>query len=189
MHTSQIEPLLERYFDGAATLAEEEALRTFFRGPDVPEHLEPYREIFAWQDEERTVRAGAGVPDLEAVCAAAPALPEAPVVRMWNRPNRFYAIAGIAAGLLLLAGIFTALRWEMTDRANRLAREQEAEVIYNQARGALLILSGNLNHGLAHATPLASFGHAMDQARMLNKFYECETLIINPEVVNASTKH
>lgn len=189
MHTSQIEPLLERYFEGEATLAEEEALRAFFRGPDVPEHLEPYRAIFAWQDEERAIRTGAGLPEMESIAAEAMASPETPVVRMWRRSNRFYAITGIAAGLLLLAGIFTALRWELTDRSNRLAREQEAEVIYNQARGALLILSGNLNHGLAHATPLASFGQALDQAQLLNKFYECETLIINPEVVSASTKH
>lgn len=47
-----IEGLLEKYFEGTTTCAEEQALRQFFTGKDVPKHLESYRPLFACIDEE-----------------------------------------------------------------------------------------------------------------------------------------
>lgn len=47
-----IEGLLEKYFEGTTTCAEEQALRKFFTGKDVPEHLESYRPLFACIGEE-----------------------------------------------------------------------------------------------------------------------------------------
>lgn len=44
-----IEQLLQRFFDGETTLAEERELETFFASADtLPDHLAPYREMFGW---------------------------------------------------------------------------------------------------------------------------------------------
>jgi hypothetical protein len=43
----QIEPLLERFFEGSTSNREERQLYDFFAGRDVPEHLLPYRPLFA----------------------------------------------------------------------------------------------------------------------------------------------
>ena len=51
MTTSEIEQLLEKYYEGNTTLQEEEALSDFFLGGDVPEHLAMHKPVFACFDE------------------------------------------------------------------------------------------------------------------------------------------
>lgn len=43
-----IENLLERFFEGETTNAEEQELYAFFARPDLPEHLETYRPMFGF---------------------------------------------------------------------------------------------------------------------------------------------
>ncbi|WP_293710576.1 hypothetical protein [uncultured Parabacteroides sp.] len=43
-----IEYLLERFFDGQTSNAEEQVLYSFFTGPDVPEALRPYQAVFGY---------------------------------------------------------------------------------------------------------------------------------------------
>jgi hypothetical protein len=50
MKNKRMEKLVGRFLDGATTIAEERELYDFFADGDVPEHLEPYREMFAWFD-------------------------------------------------------------------------------------------------------------------------------------------
>lgn len=59
MDYKYIEELLESYWRGATTLEEEEILRLFFRGEDVPDHLLRYRPLFAWHEEARKQKPGA----------------------------------------------------------------------------------------------------------------------------------
>ena len=47
-----IEEVLNRYFEGETSVAEECELRRFFAGADVPDHLSVYRPLFAYLDEE-----------------------------------------------------------------------------------------------------------------------------------------
>lgn len=47
-----IEELLNRYFEGETSAAEERELRYFFAGANVPDHLSAYRPLFAYVDEE-----------------------------------------------------------------------------------------------------------------------------------------
>lgn len=61
-----IEELLERYFDGETSAAEEKQIRAFFASGEVPEHLAAYAPLFAYFDEEieRDAEAQVGEPDL-----------------------------------------------------------------------------------------------------------------------------
>lgn len=43
-----IEELLERFFDGQTSNAEEQELYAFFGSNDVPEHLAPYKPVFGY---------------------------------------------------------------------------------------------------------------------------------------------
>ena len=47
-----IEELLERYFEGETSAAEEKQIRAFFASGEVPEHLAAYAPLFAYFDEE-----------------------------------------------------------------------------------------------------------------------------------------
>ena len=44
----RIEELLERFFDGETSIAEEKELYQFFKRQDLPENLEQYRSVFAY---------------------------------------------------------------------------------------------------------------------------------------------
>ena len=46
-----IRQLLERYWKGETTLEEEQILRTFFIQKDIPEDMEVYRPLFAYESE------------------------------------------------------------------------------------------------------------------------------------------
>lgn len=46
-----IEELLERYFEGETSAAEEKQIRAFFASGEVPEHLAAYAPLFAYFDE------------------------------------------------------------------------------------------------------------------------------------------
>lgn len=48
----EIERLLERYFEGDTSAAEEKILRDFFASGEVPEHLLIHKPLFAYFEEE-----------------------------------------------------------------------------------------------------------------------------------------
>lgn len=49
MNYQYIEQLLERYWECQSTLEEEQILRSFFSQTDLPEHLQPYASLFAYE--------------------------------------------------------------------------------------------------------------------------------------------
>lgn len=91
-----INELLDKYFEGATSCEEERELRRFFKGDDVPEHLQIYRPLFVCLAEEVENRTN---PKTERDSETVPA-------RQYTRPHHtFYMLSGIVAGLLLLIGI------------------------------------------------------------------------------------
>lgn len=88
MKERQIRELIEKFFDGDTTLAEEKKLYAFFSRGNVPESLARYRRMFA---------------DLAMLPEPAPAKTErGRLIRIWA--------AGIAASLLLFLGGYAAMR-------------------------------------------------------------------------------
>jgi hypothetical protein len=48
MELVKIDYLVEKYFQGETSIAEEKELRTYFSSSDVAQHLEQYRPIFEY---------------------------------------------------------------------------------------------------------------------------------------------
>lgn len=84
-----IEELLNKYFEGKTSGKEEERLRHFFTKGNVPKHLQVYRPMFTYLEQENRKHR---------LC-----------VRSIYQRNKVkyiaYAMAGLAAGVLLLVGI------------------------------------------------------------------------------------
>lgn len=96
-----IEELLERYFDGETSAAEEKQIRAFFASGEVPEHLAAYAPLFAYFDEEieRDAEAQVGEPDLDPEPVSVP-------FRSANRKRAaLYLFSGVAACVLALLGV------------------------------------------------------------------------------------
>ena len=79
-----IEELLERYFEGETSAAEEKQIRAFFASGEVPEHLAAYAPLFAYLDPE----------------------PVSVPFRSANRKRAaLYLFSGVAACVLALLGV------------------------------------------------------------------------------------
>lgn len=113
MNRKKIEELVEKYFDGQTTCAEERALRRTFAKGKVPKHLEVYRPLFAYIDKE--AESHAQVQGLRPTRRR----------RAIHRPRLVYWAGGLAAGLALCLAL-----------ARFLPRTEEAEnyVIINGER-------------------------------------------------------
>ena len=55
MNEQEVHELLQRYFDGATSVAEERELQRYFAGSDIPATLKAYQPMFAFFAEERAV--------------------------------------------------------------------------------------------------------------------------------------
>ena len=95
----KIDELLDKYFEGETSCEEERELRRFFTEEEVPEHLQTYRPLFAYLNREATSMAE----PTEEKSVTTESAKEVPAQRKPFRLYRtFYAVSGIAAGLLLL---------------------------------------------------------------------------------------
>ncbi|KAA6308739.1 hypothetical protein EZS27_039648 [termite gut metagenome] len=84
------EGLLEKYFEGRTTSEEEKKLRSLFSHDKfVPEHLQVYRPLFAYLDEE--VRRSGTVNPVKKTVA--------------RKKHMIYILGGVAAGVLMILGI------------------------------------------------------------------------------------
>jgi len=99
----KIDELLDKYFEGETSCEEERELRRFFTEEEVPEHLQTYRPLFAYLNREATSMAE----PTEEKSVTTESAKEVPTQRKPSRLYRtFYAVSGIAAGLLLpLSGV------------------------------------------------------------------------------------
>lgn len=89
-----IEKLIERYFEGETSAAEEKYLRSFFASGKVPEYLVAYIPLFAYFDEEIRRKEVDVVPD------------KILVQKETKRSLRLvlYVVSGVAACVLALLG-------------------------------------------------------------------------------------
>lgn len=182
MNTKEIERLIEKYFAGETTLAEEKVLREFFSGSDVPEELAGHRPVFSWFEEEQ--KEGITNPEFDRILFSKLSDEEGRVVSMVPRRTRIAYIASMAAAVVLLAGITLTIIFTVSPGRKYSSSD---EMAYLQAQEALMIVSSNLNRGVSHARYLKAFDKGMEKVQMLSKFYEYQSLIINPDEVQAAS--
>ena len=115
----KIEHLLEAYFEGKTSLAEEKRLREYFNGPDVAPQFSEFTPMFQYMVKARTEHSQREV-----------YLPPSGRLRL--------AWASIAAVLVLAFGIYFGQSYQ---------EQKQAELAYQQTREALSLLAENLDRG------------------------------------------
>lgn len=94
----KIDELLNRYFEGETSCEEERELRHFFtqNAEQIPEHLQAYRPLFAYLEQEAATTTAPGPEER----------PKEQLAAHFSRLYRlYYTVGSIAAGLLLLLGV------------------------------------------------------------------------------------
>jgi hypothetical protein len=140
MNSEDIRKLLSRYYEGESTEKEELILKQFFREGDVPEDLLSEKGIFNYYD--RLVIIPAPGPDFENKIISAVEKENKFQIPVQGR-RLLFSIAGIAAGLLILAGsyFFFFHRTETKDTFS------DPEIAYAETMKILYNVSARLNSG------------------------------------------
>jgi hypothetical protein len=187
MNSKEIEALLERFYEGSTTPAEEQQLRDFFTRDEVPPHLAIHAGLFHFYEEAKEEE----LVDPRFENRFLEAIGETPSLPLYSRRKQFFFLSGIAAAVILLAGLVYTFRTDglLLHKKN----SADVEIAYQQAKGALALLSVNLNSGIDQAGKLGyfqkglddmqelkSFQKGIDQMNKLSKFYQYQQIIINP---------
>ncbi len=184
MNFKEIEELLPRYYEGETTLEEELKIREFFLSEEVPPHLSVEADLFrglagaaseelADQDFEKKFLSG---------------IKESPVVPISVVRNRYYSIVGIAAGILLLAGLFFTFRNDFIRKPLK-DTYSDPEIAYAETQKVLKKVSANLNNGLDKVSCLSKFSTGIENMEKISAFYKYQSIIINPDEITRSQKH
>jgi hypothetical protein len=190
MKISVIESLLKKFYEGETNLQEEQTLREFFQSEQIPDHLESQRPMFTYFNLEKqtTLHDDQFDQRLTRKLGAEPAA--SPFIRMLPVRSSFLFVAGIAASILLLIGVFIAFQQDVLKK-NLVSQvmSPDPELVFADASQALLLVSGNLNNGLKQVATLEKLDKAMNNMQLFNKFYQYQSIIIHPdEAINLSTK-
>lgn len=162
MDSKEIGLLLEKYWNAETSLEEEQALRSYFNGPGVPEQLKETAELFRFFEGER-LRALDSDFDNTVMRSVKKTERKAKVLSM----DRWVQVARIAAGVavVVIAGYFVRNEIRKT--------EQQAQVVdtfsdpkeaLEETKKALMLIS-------------KSFGKAKAGAGKINMFNEAEEKI------------
>ncbi|MCX6267980.1 MAG: hypothetical protein NTW16_11570 [Bacteroidetes bacterium] len=184
MNTSEIKVLLEKFYEGSTSLGEEMILRNYFLGKEVPVQLKEHQSLFIYFINEK--RQNLGDPDFDQKLTnlISNTTDEVPVVQMNPKRRRFIFMTSMAASVVILVGLFFTFQHDLMKGAFIETSKPDAEIAYADARGALLLVSGNLNHGLEQVEHLQMVDKAMKNIQLFNKFYQYQTIIINPDVIS-----
>lgn len=149
MESVQIESLLEKYFDGLTTLAEERELSAYFSSAKVAPHLEQYRDMFGYFAAAREEK-----PQQEIK-----ALPK-------NRTTSKTAWLSIAASAVVLLGVGSYFMFN-NPQAENLGTYEDPQIAYRETQKALALLSGHLNQGVESVQYVEVYESSKDKSLLL----------------------
>jgi hypothetical protein len=176
MTIKEIEDLLTRYEEGTTNRREEHLLREFFLGPEVPPHLQEYRAFFRFARAESREKPSSGLG-----MKISARLHESLTVQVTSKRRRLVYTFSIAASILLLAGLIFTFRTSLFRASQPYGTITDPQLAYTEASNALLLISGNLNRGLARMDRMRYLDQGIRQARLLSQYDKYQPISINPD--------
>ncbi|MFV8344411.1 hypothetical protein [Flavobacterium sp. XS2P39] len=130
MELNKIEILLEKYFQGETSIAEENELRNYFSSIDVAQHLEQYKPMFGYFSHAKEQMLKQEIP-------------------LQSKKHNVGWLS-IAASVVVLLGIGTYVFYnnESASKKQDLGTYDNPEVALQETQKALALLSDNVNVGI-----------------------------------------
>jgi hypothetical protein len=130
MEFNKIEVLLEKYFEGETSIAEENELKDYFSSSNVAEHLEQYRPLFGYFAEAKEQKLTHQV--------------------SLTSKNRKVTWLSIAASIVMMIGIgtYTYFNVNTVKENQELGTYDDPEEALEATQKALAMLSDNVNVGI-----------------------------------------
>ncbi len=145
MESNKIEILIEKYFQGETSLAEEKELRSYFSSPDVAPHLEQYKAMFGYFTEAKQQQFTKEIPPVKS--------------------NNKVMWISIAASIVVLFGVVTFFTNNMAlqESQNELGSYETPEEAFRETQKALALLSENVNTGMESVSYLQEYENAKNK--------------------------
>jgi hypothetical protein len=133
MEFNKIEDILEKYFQGETTIAEEKELKDYFSSPNVAQHLEQYKPMFGYFSQVKEQKSTQPIP--------------------LKTKKRNVAWLSIAASVVVLLGVGTYYYVSEKNAAPVVAQSElgtydDPEEALAATQKALALLSSNVNVGI-----------------------------------------
>lgn len=128
MELDKIEILLEKYFDGETTIAEENELKIYFSSSDVAQHLEHYQGMFGYFSAAKEQKFEQELP-------------------LKTKARNKVAWLSVAATIVILLGMFTFFNQNIS-QSQDLGTYDDPEKAFQETQKALNLLSKNVNVGV-----------------------------------------
>jgi hypothetical protein len=133
MELNRIENIIEKYFQGETTIAEEKELKEYFSSPDVAQHLEQYKPMFGYFSQVKEQKSMQEIP--------------------LQSKKRNVAWLSIAASVVVLLGIGTFMYVSEKNTSPVVAQSElgtydNPEEALAATQKALAMLSNNVNVGI-----------------------------------------
>lgn len=130
MEHTNIEILLEKYFEGETSIAEEKELTNYFSSPNVAQHLEQYKSLFGYFSQTKKL----------AFLQEIPLQPK----------NNKAAWLSIAASVVVLLGVgtFVYLNNNQGNQNKDLGTYNDPEIAFKETQKALAMLATHVNVGI-----------------------------------------
>lgn len=144
MEFQKIENLVEKYFEGQTTIAEEKKLQTYFSESDVAQHLKQYQSIFRFFEQERLIESSRKAPSK-------------------TRKQKVVWLS-VAASVAVLLGVGVFLYQNENAQPNsELGSYENPEIAFRETQKALKLLSENINVGVKSVHYIHEFDNSKNK--------------------------
>jgi hypothetical protein len=149
MALDNIEKILDKYFEGETSIAEENELKDYFSSSDVAQHLKPYQPIFGYFSQAKEQQFTQEIP------------------LQTKKPNKVMWLS-IAASVVMMLGVSTMMYFENNESKQFVActPEDSPELAFEQTQKALALVSEHLNTGIQ------SVGYINEYENSKNKIFK-----------------
>lgn len=130
MELVRIEQLIDKYFEGQTSIAEERELKAYFSSSDVAQHLEQYRDVFGYFTQAKEQQFTKSVP---------------------LQPRKQFNVVwlSIAASIVIVFGVVTFRLYETeVQPTGELGTYDNPELAMAETQKALDLVSEKLNVGI-----------------------------------------
>ena len=138
MELKLVEQLLEKYFQGETTIAEEKQLKAYFSSKDVAPHLAKYQALFGYFETQKETQFKQKLP-------------------LQPRKQRTVKWIGIAASFVVLFGLATFYFYPSVPNNEDLGTYDNPEEAFVATQKALLLVSEQVNTGMESVVYLEEY--------------------------------
>jgi hypothetical protein len=138
MELKLVEQLLEKYFQGETTIAEEKQLKAYFSSKDVAPHLAKYQSLFGYFETQKGTQFEQKLP-------------------LKPRKQSTVKWIGIAASFVMLFGLATFYFYPSEPKHEDLGTYDNPEEAFAATHKALLMVSEQVNVGMESVVYLEEY--------------------------------